>query len=100
MYTYPRPPYSSRRIYHSLTFVHLNQFNMLVSYTYRADDAGATENLSPTKKDAGGEGTTKTFSFFLLVTLGTIGPKDDGTTNVVAPPRTPRRVPTLPSAAG
>lgn len=72
----------------------------MVSYTYRADDTGATDDLSPTKKDAGGEGLTKTFSFFLLVTLGIIGPKDEGTTGAAAPSRAPRRAPTLPSATG
>ncbi|KAG8886213.1 hypothetical protein FRB97_006216 [Tulasnella sp. 331] len=73
------------------------KFNILVSYTYRADDAGAGDDLSPTKKDTG-EGTKKTFSFFLLVTLGTIGPKDDGTTGSASVLRAPRRNPTLPSA--
>ncbi|KAG9037030.1 hypothetical protein FRB95_007325 [Tulasnella sp. JGI-2019a] len=54
------------------------KFNLQVSYTYRADDTGVTEELSSGKKD-GGEGTIKTFSFFALVTLGTIVAKDDGT---------------------
>ncbi|PVF97177.1 hypothetical protein CPB86DRAFT_760748 [Serendipita vermifera] len=61
------------------------KFNMLVSYTYRSDEPEAekmdlsTPSKSATKKDAssaaGGE-SMKTFSFYTVVDLGMIAPKE------------------------
>ncbi|KAG9019273.1 hypothetical protein FRB90_004542 [Tulasnella sp. 427] len=53
------------------------KFNMQVSYTYRADDSAA-DTMSPKKSgkdDAEAAGEMKTFTFFTLVSLGSIAPK-------------------------
>lgn len=55
------------------------KFNMQVSYTYRADDSAA-DTTSPKKTgkdDPAGVGEMKTFTFFTLVSLGSIAPKVD-----------------------
>ena len=61
---------------------------MLVSYTYRSDDAGIDEEkadantssnkISSTKKEqaAVGADNMKTFSFYTVVDLGAIAPKE------------------------
>lgn len=52
------------------------QFNMLVSYTYRSDDPAPSEDndvpRSPTKAPE-----VKTFSFYTVVDLGTIIPREE-----------------------
>lgn len=55
------------------------KFNMLVSYTYRSDDPSIDDDpeaapRSPTKAGSGGE--VKTFSFYTVVDLGGILPKE------------------------
>jgi dynactin 4 len=65
------------------------KFNMLVSYTYRADDPGPEEGkdttttpskLATVRKElgnsAGGTESMKTFSFYTVVDLGNIAPKE------------------------
>lgn len=55
-----------------------SQFNMMVSYTYRSDDPvpldGGAE-VSPRKSGAGPE--MKTFSFYTVVDLGVIVPREE-----------------------
>ena len=55
------------------------KFNMLVSYTYRSDDPSVDDDpeaapRSPTKASGGGE--VKTFSFYTVVDLGGIVPRE------------------------
>jgi len=51
------------------------QFNVLISYTYRADDPAEDAGSSTAAKTAvTGGGETKTFSFYIVVDLGTISP--------------------------
>lgn len=51
------------------------QFNVLVSYTYRADDPTEETGSSAAPKTAvSGGGENKTFSFYIVVDLGTISP--------------------------
>ncbi|GJJ15647.1 hypothetical protein Clacol_009925 [Clathrus columnatus] len=59
------------------------KFNMLVSYTYRSDDIGSSEvegGASKTPKALALE--TKTFSFYTVVDLGVIVPKDESGSNI------------------
>ncbi|KIJ54802.1 hypothetical protein M422DRAFT_240886 [Sphaerobolus stellatus SS14] len=57
------------------------KFNMLVSYTYRSDDPGAQEEGNATQrtpsKNSGPE--MKTFSFYTVVDLGVIVPREETT---------------------
>lgn len=47
---------------------------MLVSYTYRSDDATPAEGETPSKTPKGPE--VKTFAFYTVVDLGAITPKE------------------------
>jgi dynactin 4 len=52
-----------------------SKFNVLVSYTYRADDPTEETGSSAAPKTAvTGGGENKTFSFYIVVDLGTISP--------------------------
>ena len=55
------------------------QFNMLVSYTYRADDPAVSDSNDgegpSAKVTAAGE--TKTFAFYTVVDLGPIIPREE-----------------------
>jgi dynactin-4 len=54
---------------------YLFKFNMLVSYTYRSDDPAPSEdNEAPRSPTKGPE--VKTFSFYTVVDLGAITPKE------------------------
>ena len=60
---------------------------MLVSYTYRSDDPSVDDDpeaapRSPTKAASGGE--VKTFSFYTVVDLGGIVPREQNFSPVVA----------------
>ncbi|KAG8935748.1 hypothetical protein FRC02_006557 [Tulasnella sp. 418] len=55
------------------------KFNLQVSYTYRADDPATHETGTKSKSDSastGGTGEMKTFSFYTVVNLGPITPKE------------------------
>ncbi|KDQ14990.1 hypothetical protein BOTBODRAFT_158608 [Botryobasidium botryosum FD-172 SS1] len=53
------------------------KFNMLVSYTYRSDDpqSNADDGSSAANTNKTGTGEMKTFSFYSVVYLGTVGPR-------------------------
>jgi dynactin 4 len=53
---------------------HMVQFNMLVSYTYRSDDPAPTTADTPSKSKPP---EVKTFSFYSVVELGTIIPREE-----------------------
>jgi dynactin 4 len=58
-----------------LTLVTFEQFNMLVSYTYRSDDPLAEDDVrtTPSRKEKAPE--MKTFTFYTVVDLGMIIPR-------------------------
>ena len=54
------------------------QFNMLVTYTYRSDDPepeNENEPVTPSRRDKAPE--MKTFSFYTVVELGSIIPREE-----------------------
>ncbi|KAJ6508382.1 dynactin subunit 4 [Mycena sanguinolenta] len=56
------------------------KFNMLVSYTYRADDPAVSESNDgegPSAKIVAASGETKTFAFYTVVDLGPIIPREE-----------------------
>lgn len=57
------------------TRFHVLKFNMLVSYTYRSDEpqGGADDAAANTSRT----GEMKTFSFYTIVFLGTVAPRED-----------------------
>ncbi|KAJ8515377.1 hypothetical protein ONZ45_g7187 [Pleurotus djamor] len=59
------------------------KFNMLVTYTYRSDDGGPTDDVldspSKTKHSSSLQPEVKTFAFYTVVDLGPIIPRDETT---------------------
>ncbi|KDQ62635.1 hypothetical protein JAAARDRAFT_189929 [Jaapia argillacea MUCL 33604] len=53
------------------------KFNMLVSYTYRSDDPGIDETEGTPSRTASKGPVMKTFSFYTVVDLGPIIPKEE-----------------------
>ncbi|KAJ7601201.1 dynactin p62 family-domain-containing protein [Mycena floridula] len=53
------------------------KFNMLVTYTYIADDPNEPADGSPTKAGASKAPETKTFAFYTVVDLGEIIPREE-----------------------
>jgi len=57
---------------------------MVVSYTYHSDDPGPQEDGAVTKTPKSSGPEMKTFSFYTVVDLGVIVPKEDTTTQAIA----------------
>lgn len=60
------------------SLIHPPQFNMLVTYTYRSDDPepeNENEPVTPSRRDKAPE--MKTFSFYTVVELGNIIPREE-----------------------